>query len=526
MTIIERCPSLSLGALGKSTLESIATGRVEEAAPSEDLPTPSELLVGLLAAFEREGIAYTYWKSTRRVRRALAGQSDLDLLVARTDRHRAIVIMNCLGFKHWPDVPGRDQPALMSFLGYDEAVGAIRHVHVHFRLVVGHSLLKNVHAPIEDALLSAALRHPSLPIRVLDSIDEALLLIVRANLEMSVTDPVALRRWRELKQKSLDDLAALKPQVDNERLKDRAEELFSPAFAKSIAGALDAERPCGPRLRRAIARELSPFRMYGGVEATIRSGWRSALWALSGLNARRSGAPRLARRRAPGGGVLIAFVGVDGSGKSTQARQTLKWLSAEIDARRLYFGSGDGAASLFFRPFKAASRLVAATIRTKPRGASHGKISDRSPGPLYSTLFAIWAIAVALDKRAKLIAAQRALARGFVVVTDRYPQDEIPQFNDGPLLHRLVWAPPWLCRLEASIYGVARRTPPDLVIKLRVGAEAVSRREPDMNPRVVLQRIECLNELRFPGARVLSVDGAQPLEEVVSNVRRAIWDVL
>jgi thymidylate kinase len=247
---------------------------------------------------------------------------------------------------------------------------------------------------------------------------------------------------------------------------------------------------------------------------------------LAVLNRRFLELPILARRPAPGGGVLIAFVGVDGSGKSTQVRQASAWLASEIDVITKYFGSGDGRASFWFRPLKRVAEAIGSRLREKPRGASHGRVSDRPAGPLYSVLFAIWALAVAWDKRVKLISAQRAVSRGFVVVTDRYPQNEIPGYNDGPLLHRLAFAPRWLIDWERSVYQLAQRTPPDLVLKLHVGAATVARREPDMRPDLIQQRIEWLKRLSCGGAKCVSIDASAPLAEVTRIVRRAIWDIL
>jgi ABC-type dipeptide/oligopeptide/nickel transport system ATPase component len=236
--------------------------------------------------------------------------------------------------------------------------------------------------------------------------------------------------------------------------------------------------------------------------------------------------PRIWGRRAPGGGVVIALVGVDGSGKSTATTNICRWLGPEIDVLKVYFGTGDGAPSLVLAPFKALAGLVARFIKTKPKGASHGQISDRPPGPVYSFLFAVWAIAVALDKRHKLIQIQRAARRGFIVVTDRYPQDEIERFNDGPLLHRLPWTPVWLRRFEASVYMRARRAPPDLVIKLHVGADAVARREPEMSRALIEDRLNCLQQLRFTGAKMVSIDAVAPLDVVTRMIKRAVWDIL
>jgi thymidylate kinase len=141
-------------------------------------------------------------------------------------------------------------------------------------------------------------------------------------------------------------------------------------------------------------------------------------------------------------------------------------------------------------------------------------------------LFSIWALAVAADKRHKLILAYRAARRGFVVVADRYPQNEILGFNDGPLLHRLPWAPDWLKRFEAGIYMPAHRAPPDLVVKLHVGPDTVARREPEMNPALIGERIAALADLKFPGSRIVSIDARRPLDEVKRLVKREVWNVL
>ena len=100
----------------------------------------SPLLIGLLASFEAQKVGHCCWKSTRRASRGMTGASDLDLLIARTDRRRATELLLLRGFKHWPDAPGYDNPAISSFFGYDETTGVIYHVHVQFKLVFGHSV--------------------------------------------------------------------------------------------------------------------------------------------------------------------------------------------------------------------------------------------------------------------------------------------------------------------------------------------------------------------------------------------------
>jgi thymidylate kinase len=505
---------------GAATFETVAR-------PSAERP-PLSLLLAILGEFHRQNLSYCYWKSSLRVHTALSGESDLDLLITREDQHRAQAILLEQGWKLFRDVANRDHPAVSSCLGYDQPSGRIVHLHLHFRLVVGEKLLKNYRLPWEAVILSRAVLHPTLPIRVLDPASEALLLVVRAALELSRTDPVALRHRAAIKQKFELDREALASRLDPMTLWNRAGEVFANDVADMIVDAVFCGRPLEHqfRLRHRIRRELAAHRAYTAVEEHLRAGTRAVLWAAGCVNERVLHAPRPWRRRAPGGGCVAAVIGVDGSGKTTVVAAIRAWLRSEIDVVPIYFGTGAGRPSLLLLPFKMMVPVITCFVRTKPRGASHGRISDRAPGPLYSLLMMVWAAAVAAEKRIKLRAAHRGASRGLVVIADRYPQNEDTGYSDGPLLPRLTRAPLWLRRFEARAYTLARRLPPDLVLKLEVTPETAARREPDMDPAAIRQRIDSMRRLAFPGARVVRVDAERPLEEVIRSVKREIWALL
>ena len=126
----------------------------------------------------------------------------------------------------------------------------------------------------------------------------------------------------------------------------------------------------------------------------------------------------------------------------------------------VYFGTGDGRPALLLLPLKVMVPAISRLLPTRPRGASHGSISGRAPGLMYSLLMMGWAAAVAAEKRIKLRAAHRGASRGLVVIADRYPQNENADYNDGPLLPRLTRAPRWLRQLEAQAYSFARNPAP------------------------------------------------------------------
>jgi thymidylate kinase len=493
---------------------------------AEDAVPPG--LAEVFDEFHRQHVSYCYWKSSRRIHDVLAGAGDVDLLVERADQHRVQVILTERDFKLFPSVADRDHPATMTFLGYDERSGQLIHIHLHFLLIVGERLVKNYRIPWEHVLLTRAILHPTLPIRILAPTSEAVLLVVRACLELRRLDLMTLCVWQATTRKFALDRAELAARLDRREVRDLAAELLNADLAELVVDALYSEQPLETRarLRRRMQRHFAAYRSYNAVEARMRSVGRALLWGAGSLNKHVLHAPRPWSRRAPGGGCMVAMVGVDGSGKSTSVTTMRAWLGAKVDVVPIYFGTGDGRPSLLLRPLKLMMPLTRRVLKSKPRVASHGKLSGPAPGPLYSLLLMVWATAVALDKRKKLAAARRGTNRGLIVLTDRYPQSQILGFNDGPLLSRLTRVPQWLRRFEGASYHLARCLPPDLVIKLVVTPETAARREPTMDPAVIRQRVAALQRLELPGSRVVCVDAEQPLAEVIRAVKREIWRLM
>ncbi|MDN4988574.1 hypothetical protein KUL72_27650 [Bradyrhizobium arachidis] len=485
-------------------------------------------LLGVLNEFHRQQVSYCYWKSSRRLHQVLAGEGDLDLLVARAEVHRAQQILLALDFKSFPVVGDRDHPATLNFLGFDEPSGRLLHLHLHSSLIVGERALKNYCIRWETAFLDRALLHSSLPIRILDPSSEAVLLVIRACLELTRLDLITLCLWRATTRKFALDRLDLVGRVERSALCAHAAELLNDDLAELVVDAFYDPKPLEKRtqLRRRIRNYCAPYRGYNALEARLRSFGRSLRWAGAVLNKRVFHAPRPWNRRTPGGGWVVAIVGVDGSGKSTSVSTIRAWLSAKIDILPLYFGTGDGRPSWFLWPLKLMMPMAMRFVRNKPNCSSHGRKSGRPPGLLYSLLLSVWAVAVAADKRNKLAAAWRGANRGLVILTDRYPQNQIPGFNDGPLLTRLKAAPLWLRRFEGDAYVLAERLPPDLVIKLVVTPETAARREPSMDPAVIRERIAGLERLEFRGARVVRVDAQRPLADVIRTIKREIWRLI
>ncbi len=486
------------------------------------------LLIDVLQSLRTAGVRACYWKSSRRLDAVLRGESDLDLLVARAHQHTARQVFAICGLKAFYDVASRAHPAVESYLGYDETSGRLVHVHAHFCLALGPRVLKHYRFAVEDAVLAASVPHPALPLRMLDPDTEAVLLAVRMSLDLRRDDPVTLLHWKATTAKFAADRAALAKRTSRESVRQRAAALLNEDLADAIA-----ELICGAgsgmvdwRLRRRISGALAAYRRVGTAEALLLGAWHGLTLFMGRVNRRYLLLPRPSQRRAPGGGIVVVALGVDGSGKTTLTRALREWLGSEVDVLPMYFGTGDGRPSLLLLPFKLLVPLVSRLVPTRPRGSSHGSVSDQAPGPLYSVLMMGWAAMLALEKRRKLLAAHRAASRGMVVIADRYPQDQILDFNDGPLLPRLHWAPRWLRRYETQAYALARQLSPDLVLKLEAPVETLARREPSMDLGVIRERAAMLQLLTFQAARTVSVDTTQPLETVIRTAKAEIWRCL
>src|SRR5215472_15113478 len=126
---------------------------LEKVTPVDVESPPLSLLLATLSDFNQQNLYYCYWKSSRRVCAALSGETDLDLLIARTEQHRVQAILLERGLKLFSSVAHRDDPAMSSYLGYDEPSARIVHLHLHFRLMAGDSLLKNYRLPWEEPIL-------------------------------------------------------------------------------------------------------------------------------------------------------------------------------------------------------------------------------------------------------------------------------------------------------------------------------------------------------------------------------------
>jgi len=391
----------------------------------------------LFDALHDAGVPYCHWKSNEHVAAGMRGLTDLDLLVDRRQAMQAQAILMRIGFKRFTPAAGMGYPAIEDYITLDATTGRLLHCHVHYRLVAGEAHLKGYRLPWEDAFLEHRQWDAAAQLYVADPNLELLALLARFVTKLGPLDVARHLLGRRLVADGcLHEYPWLRERIDVERCTSFARELLGEQVARTLRTLLAAPPALGPvlRFRRAARPQLDLLRSHGPVRGTLLRWLRILPWLVAGVNRRMLRSAYPLRRTVPTGGVLIAFLGADGSGKSSQARAVAALLAAKLDVLLVYFGSGDGPSSLVRWPLRLARATAQRLGLLGHHPAGDRTATTRPGGPVLAAVALLWSLALAIEKRRKLRAAWRARNLGMVVLTDRYPQAQIAGFNDGPLL--------------------------------------------------------------------------------------------
>lgn len=496
--------------------------------------------VELLDKLASLDIPYCHFKSNEHVADGMCGETDLDILAAREHHAHIVAALGAAGFKLFCSGAITRYPAVEDWLGFDPATGRLAHLHIHWQMVAGEPYLKGYRLPWERQILDDRIWNAEYGIHTASPEMELLLLLTRAALKLRIRSSIAGWLGRPVHGADLRrEYAWLLARVDIGRF-ERLVGSILPADIAAMMLATVGEMQLDSRqflaLRRALLRYLAPWRTYGPPQASLLRWQRELNRRLLQRLLRRIGILSVARRSPVSGGMIVALIGADGSGKSTQAKSLVKWLGWKIDAARVYFGSGDGSMS-WHRRLLLAARSLLRRSRAKPAETARAEVqadmpavarpaARRSPG-IFKTLYAL---SLALEKRQAIKRAVRARNRGMVVVCDRFPQNQIMGYNDGPLLaDSLGRGFPWgqAARLEQRLLSVFSVVCPDLVFKLNVSEAVAAQRKAD-TPRDMIQRkIDAVRAMEFgPSCDVLELDADQPLDDISLAVKTAVWQRL
>ena len=217
---------------------------------------------------------------------------------------------------------------------------------------------------------------------------------------------------------------------------------------------------------------------------------------------------------------VFAVVGCDGTGKTTLTADLLASLAENGPAKRRYLGlvSGETGDKIKALPFIGVR--LEHNLHNKANRALD--MEKKLPG----TGTALIMYALSLWRSLLMLRVIRLSRRGVEVITDRYPQVEIPGFHyDGPGLtvnRTGNWFVRKLALGEQKLYEWMASHRPALVIRLKIDAEAAHARKPDHDINELRDKIAVMTRLNYNGARVCDIDTTVPYPEVLEAALQAI----
>jgi thymidylate kinase len=497
---------------------------------------PLQVLARLFERLNEHGIRYCHWKSTHALPKAMSGRTDLDLLVDRDDSGHFKSILHQLDYKPFLSHPHRQFPAIEDYLGFDAQTGRIVHLHIHYRLVLGEQFVKNYYLPLERTYLNHTRMH-ALGLLIPAAELELIVLALRALLKYRDRDVLAdllrLGRRPSIPKAILNELQALRAQTSADRLRDALAheiKLVSPELIFKILDTLERAPRAGwtlARLRRQVRRELAPYQRYSRLRAQ-QMYFRIALkrqWPLT-----RFVDQSLKRKNPIAGGLTIAFVGPDGSGKSTVVKHIRRWLAWRVNVRPLYMGTtqpsrGTRMVKMFGR---LPQVLYAACRRVFGRNSLPARMAD-GPRRLFEYLRYL---AEARDRLKRFRSGQQAAARGAIAIYDRYPLAAVQIMNhsmDGPRIAsssgaRMGWVARAFARVEERMYR--QILPPEHLFALQIRPEVSLARKPEHRRAAIEAKSQAMAQVMRADANVIVIDAEQPLEQVLLQIKSALWRLL
>ena len=221
---------------------------------------------------------------------------------------------------------------------------------------------------------------------------------------------------------------------------------------------------------------------------------------------------------------LIAVIGCDGSGKSALSVDLLRWIQQEFGpAESHYLGLGSGQIGSRIKTWPLIGSAIERAL-SKRAGQARTK-GSKIPG--LATALVIYGFSLVRKRRFQRVLSLRR--QGFIVVTDRYPQVEVPGFYDGPGLSaarpdsKLVAA---LAARERAIYEWMASFVPSLVIRLNVDVETAFARKPDHAIELLEAKVAVTPLLKFNGARIVDIDATMPYAEELALAQNAAAGVI
>ncbi len=462
-------------------------------------------------------IKYCHWKSIDKMDKVYNSTSDIDILIDEKERGKFDKILadfNAINVKPrlWMTYPSMDD-----YLLYDDKTGKVFHLHVHYRLIMGKKNVKEYVLPLESIFLDSRVKHEKYDTYIVKPEVDYLMLLLRYAVKYSRFS-MFYRNLRKIPFSEKKELDYLNSQCNTADLMKYAREFDRILHsAPLLADFIKEERHLNLKKNtRALKKLKQGIKLYRRMPRWQIFGSRkirkySNLYAALGRNN---------AKHPVQGGLTIALVGCDGSGKTTVTNAVIKELRTKLSARKYYLGFNA-------RSFSYGTRILA-LLSYAPRGAKF--IFKNNFGKKVNILGQMIIEYGGYRDRKKLYKrAWRDRANGMIVFYERFPLKntiDYPQMFFNNIDREIIDSSPLLKKLGDKLeknYEIFR--PADLNFFIKTQPDVIRQRREMSDKTFDKVKTKFDRVCSFTNDRdyFIEIDGNQPLDKVILDVKSEIF---
>lgn len=478
----------------------------------------SKIASKLFEQLHKKEVQYIHWKSIDHLEAALEGLTDLDVLVSRAHAVECEYVAQKLGFVELQASALRAYPGIKDFVAFDSSINRFIHLHLHYKLIIGDRWTKGVHLPIEHAVLERRVFFEKNNTYIIHPVDELWMCALRMAF-----------KYRKCfsRNRVLNELNDIRKRIDNSSLEKTIEWIdgrfdYSKELLIHVAsGDYKKAQIYANRVYASKAKMRRLSMLQFAVTNAVRFSFRIYIEFLR----RRMGIHHIGRRKIRNGGLAVAFVGVDGSGKTSAIYRTQNMFKTQLDVRSVFMGGGRSGSSIFRKPFFWLNDILS-YLKHNKKNTSVGNGEIKRRGYLHH----LFSILLSLDRLRRLKYIHRGRAAGNLVLIDRWPQLQVKSFLDGPkydkvksssLLEKIAMF------LERRLYSNLIFYAPDIVFVFKITpSTSVMRKPNDLNIETAKLHLKEIEKIDFDPSQVIEIDGDKEMNEVDSEIWKHIWHYL
>lgn len=498
------------------------------------------LINQLLLAFNNSGINYCHWKSSEHLDASMLADTDLDILFDLKQKDELERLLGELGIKKFEPAKQKQYKDIEDYIGLDFPSGKIVHLHTHFKLTIGEINLKSYQLNLEDKILNSRVYDEKFGIYRIDPAFELVLLFYRQALKIRNRDRAKIYLKNEINFTGniVNEYEWLKKRCTDEEIEAVLKTILTDDYEsiyQLVTGKFNRIELI--KLAQLLKKKYKSQRLYSPLKALMLRWYRELYTKGFRKYSRLVNSPVVLLRINPRGGLVIAIIGADGSGKSTVINSLQSTFKKKLDVYKIYFGQGVGKISWYrgvLSSFKRGLSIIKKSVKTNQTNGQKQVPKQAALknqfGIITSVYDCIESLMVAQERYSNLKRMQIAKKRGMLVICDRYPQNQFWGYNDGPRLQHLAQSKnPFLriiAKREARIYKLFEQKTPDIIFKLIADAEVIEARKPGETSLEILRaKIDWVKQLKFPdNCQVVTVNAEEPLEKVLFTIRKKIWE--